>query len=419
MYARLGEIISLDCSIAVTLAAHQAIGLKVRGLGFRSGEGAAGSASRRKARCPAASLSCSLAVPCSVPFGGPVLPFETSSCPIASDPSFQAQARCHCLHGACLHHRLEVTPPLDWLPRGLSVSPLLLAPVILLRCLESFRAGPGAHSSFLGWFLFSVETEGAECTASLVPGRGAAQAPAVAPATRLWPPCWEVEELPERLRPFLELCQTTLDCVLGGLPGSPAPQTLQQLPIFYCGCQLLREGSVFQRGCVLQARFTHFSLATAESSPCVLPGHHLGRQRGAEGQVPAQAGFRGARGRLLPDGASQVSPARHSQLQGPGAFLFTEAGWLASSLPEDFPGVESTAFLTHSLHALLSLPYFSFLVTFTNDITWLTAPVISLCFATLLIYSNAFRLHSDFQSIKGGWYCAHFTGCELRFSEMG
>lgn len=29
MYARLAEIISLDGSIAVTLAAHQAIGLKV------------------------------------------------------------------------------------------------------------------------------------------------------------------------------------------------------------------------------------------------------------------------------------------------------------------------------------------------------------------------------------------------------
>lgn len=29
MYARLGEIISLDAAIAVTLAAHQAIGLKV------------------------------------------------------------------------------------------------------------------------------------------------------------------------------------------------------------------------------------------------------------------------------------------------------------------------------------------------------------------------------------------------------
>lgn len=30
MYARLAEIISLDGSIAVTLAAHQAIGLKVK-----------------------------------------------------------------------------------------------------------------------------------------------------------------------------------------------------------------------------------------------------------------------------------------------------------------------------------------------------------------------------------------------------
>ena len=30
MYARLGEITALDGSIAVTLAAHQAIGLKVR-----------------------------------------------------------------------------------------------------------------------------------------------------------------------------------------------------------------------------------------------------------------------------------------------------------------------------------------------------------------------------------------------------
>lgn len=36
MYARLGEIISLDCSIAVTLAAHQAIGLKVKYLDMHS-----------------------------------------------------------------------------------------------------------------------------------------------------------------------------------------------------------------------------------------------------------------------------------------------------------------------------------------------------------------------------------------------
>nr|KAF6473047.1 acyl-CoA dehydrogenase family member 9 [Rousettus aegyptiacus] len=34
MYARLGEIFSLDASIAVTLAAHQAIGLKVKYLGM-------------------------------------------------------------------------------------------------------------------------------------------------------------------------------------------------------------------------------------------------------------------------------------------------------------------------------------------------------------------------------------------------
>lgn len=124
-------------------------------------------------------LSCSLAVPCSVPSGGPVPPFETSSCPIASDPSFQAQARCHCLRRACLHHGLEVTPPLDWLPRGLSVSPLLLAPVLLLRCLESFRAGPGAHSSFLGWFLFSVETEGVSAQQAWCPG-------VALPKHRLW-----------------------------------------------------------------------------------------------------------------------------------------------------------------------------------------------------------------------------------------
>lgn len=36
MYARLGEIVSLDASIAVTLAAHQAIGLKVKYLGMLS-----------------------------------------------------------------------------------------------------------------------------------------------------------------------------------------------------------------------------------------------------------------------------------------------------------------------------------------------------------------------------------------------
>lgn len=36
MYARLGEIVSLDGSIAVTLAAHQAIGLKVKYLGMLS-----------------------------------------------------------------------------------------------------------------------------------------------------------------------------------------------------------------------------------------------------------------------------------------------------------------------------------------------------------------------------------------------
>lgn len=34
MYSRLGEIISMDGSITVTLAAHQAIGLKVRCLGI-------------------------------------------------------------------------------------------------------------------------------------------------------------------------------------------------------------------------------------------------------------------------------------------------------------------------------------------------------------------------------------------------
>lgn len=34
MYARLGEIVSLDGSIAVTLAAHQAIGLKVKCVQF-------------------------------------------------------------------------------------------------------------------------------------------------------------------------------------------------------------------------------------------------------------------------------------------------------------------------------------------------------------------------------------------------
>ena len=49
-------------------------------------------------------------------------------------------------------------------------------------------------------------------------------------------------------------------------------------------------------------------LATTERAVCVA-GHHLGWQQGAEGQVPAQAGIRGARGCLLPDGASQVSPA--------------------------------------------------------------------------------------------------------------
>lgn len=36
MYARLGEIVGLDGSIAVTLAAHQAIGLKVKYLGMLS-----------------------------------------------------------------------------------------------------------------------------------------------------------------------------------------------------------------------------------------------------------------------------------------------------------------------------------------------------------------------------------------------
>lgn len=38
MYARLGEIISMDASITVTLAAHQAIGLKVSCLELHLGE---------------------------------------------------------------------------------------------------------------------------------------------------------------------------------------------------------------------------------------------------------------------------------------------------------------------------------------------------------------------------------------------
>ena len=207
--------------------------------------------------------------------------------------------------------------------------------------LASFRAGPGAHSSFLGRFLLSIEAEGAECTAGLAPGRGAVPAPAVAPAT-----------LPGS-GGAAGKTEATLDCAPGGLPGSPAPQTPQQLPILYCGCQLLREGSVFQKGRVLQARFTHVSLAAAESSPCVLPGHHLGRQRGAEGQVPAQAGVRGARGRLLPDGAGQVSPARHSRLQGPGAL--TEAGRLL--LPSLKTSRESGPQLFSPIHFMLSYLY--------------------------------------------------------------
>lgn len=48
MYARLGEVISLDTSIAVTLAAHQAIGLKVRvWVSGAHGGGAAGSFGNR------------------------------------------------------------------------------------------------------------------------------------------------------------------------------------------------------------------------------------------------------------------------------------------------------------------------------------------------------------------------------------
>lgn len=46
MYARLGEAISLDGSITVTLAAHQAIGLKVSALGFLGLPGAGGSLPR-------------------------------------------------------------------------------------------------------------------------------------------------------------------------------------------------------------------------------------------------------------------------------------------------------------------------------------------------------------------------------------
>ena len=95
-------------------------------------------------------------------------------------------------------------------------------------------------------------------------------------------------------------------------------------------------------------------LTAAERAVCVA-GHHLGRQQGAEGQVPAQAGVRGARGRLLSDGASQVSPTP-----------------LAASLPVRF--------------LLSSSPPFSSLVTLTDK----NGPVSScsatvLCFATLLI----------------------------------
>lgn len=81
MYARLGEIIGLDASIAVTLAAHQAIGLKVR-VWVSGAHGGTGQ----------------------------LAPLETTSSP-SPDPSFQAPVRGRRLHGACLHRGREVIPP--------------------------------------------------------------------------------------------------------------------------------------------------------------------------------------------------------------------------------------------------------------------------------------------------------------------
>lgn len=97
MYARLGEVIGLDASIAVTLAAHQAIGLKVR-VWVSGAHGGTGQ----------------------------LAPLETTSSP-SPDPSFQAPVRGRRLHGACLHGGWEVIPPtLGLLPMDLSMSALLL-----------------------------------------------------------------------------------------------------------------------------------------------------------------------------------------------------------------------------------------------------------------------------------------------------
>ena len=133
---------------------------------------------------------------------------------------------------------------------------------------------------------------------------------------------------------------------------TPSSTLSSSSPFIFWGCPLraapLRDGSMF---CEPVAP----APLTAAERAVYVAGHHLGRQQGAEGQVPAQAGVRGARGRLLSDGASQVSPTP-----------------LAASLPVRF--------------LLSSSPSFSSLVTLTDK----NRPVSScsvtvLCFATLLI----------------------------------
>lgn len=144
MYARLAEVIGLDASIAVTLAAHQAIGLKVRcGLVGRMG----GPGSWLLWKPP--------------PPHGPA-------------PSLQAPVRGRRLRGACPHRGQGAIPPaLGLLPRGLRVSALLLVPTLHWTWSISGQA-PRPTAQSLGGFAWHRNR-----------GGGAPPGSAVAPATQL------------------------------------------------------------------------------------------------------------------------------------------------------------------------------------------------------------------------------------------
>lgn len=196
MYARLGEVIGLDASIAVTLAAHQAIGLKVSVWvsGARGGT-------------------------------GQLAPLETASSP-SPRPIPPGPSQSQSLPGAYLCRGRELIPPSLVCSLGAWAYPPCG------WCLSSTGLGasqgrPPAHSSVLGWFCSAQGPRGRSEGAPATQLSSAEAAREPSPAPKLWRaarpvPVWGLSGRPAAPRLFFGAASSRRPpCVKGACSASP------------------------------------------------------------------------------------------------------------------------------------------------------------------------------------------------------